>query len=101
MLAGYLVRAVSHHAFRAGVPRRYRPIHVEHENTVIDDPVDQRAETLFAFTQRLVRSAALGQIARNLGKADEIALAVTHRGQHDVGPERAAVLAHPAAFVLA
>src|SRR5262249_51741298 len=44
--------------------------------------------------------AALGDIARDLGEADELSLLVADRVDHDARPEHAAVLAHAPAFRL-
>ena len=44
---------------------------------------------------------ALGQVARDLGEAEQLAVRVVQRGDDHVGPETRAVLAHPPAFVLA
>jgi hypothetical protein len=44
--------------------------------------------------------AAAGEVARDLGKADETALLIAQRRDHDIGPEARAVLAHAPALVL-
>ena len=45
-------------------------------------------------------SLALGDVARDLGEADERAGFVADRIDHDTGPEPRAVLAHAPAFLL-
>ena len=48
----------------------------------------------------LVGRAPFGQVARDLGKSDDLALRVPDRVDHDAGPEPASILADPPAFRL-
>ncbi len=57
-------------------------------------------ERLLRGIQRLLRFAALGQIARHLGEADQPARRITHRIDQDRRPEARAVLAHAPALRL-
>ena len=52
---------------------------------------------LFAGVQRVARRLFIGDVAGNLGKADQLG-AVEHRVDHDAGPEARPVLAHAPAF---
>src|SRR6185312_17461521 len=52
------------------------------------------------LAERLLRGVALGQIAGELGKADELALVAEQAVDDDIGPEAAAVLAHAPALGL-
>ena len=59
------------------------------------------ASSAFAEPQLLLlQPAAVGQIARHLGEADQLAVLGAQRGDHHVGPESRAVLAHAPALVL-
>ena len=55
---------------------------------------------LLALLQRLLGRFALGQVARDLGKADELAGRRADRIDDDIGPEARAVLADAPAFAL-
>src|SRR6185436_11551339 len=48
----------------------------------------------------LLGELPLGQIARHLREADQLAAAIAHRADHDVRPEPGPVLAHAPALVL-
>ena len=48
----------------------------------------------------LLRAAALGDVARDLGEAEQAAVGAADRIDHDVRPEPRAVLAHAPAFLL-
>src|SRR5207248_7503017 len=50
--------------------------------------------------QRVLGHLPVGEIAGHLGEAAQLAVLVAKGGDHDVGPETAAVLAYPPAFVL-
>src|SRR6185503_282487 len=50
--------------------------------------------------QRGLGVALLGDVAGDLGEADQLAGVVEDAVDHDVGPEQAAVLAHPPALGL-
>jgi hypothetical protein len=67
---------------------------------VVDHALDQQPEALFALAQRLLVKLAIGEVARNLGEAEQPALFVAQRGDDHVRPEARAVLAYPPALVL-
>ena len=50
-------------------------------------------ELTLDFFQILLGLAALGNVARDLGEAEDIAVVVADRIDHDAGPEESAVLA--------
>ena len=50
--------------------------------------------------QRLLRLPPLGDVARDLGEADQLAVVVADRVDDDAGPEARAVLAHAPALGL-
>src|SRR3954468_5332323 len=100
MLSDDLRLRVSLDALRAGVPARHLPARVEHEDRVVGDALDQQAELPFALDQRLLRGAALGDVVRDLGEADELAVLVVDRVDDDVRPEAGPVLADAPAFPL-
>src|SRR5215204_262550 len=83
----------------AGVPTRHLPIRIQHENGVVADALDERAQSRFVDAQAFFVLASLGDITRHLRIADELATAVTQRRDHHIRPEPAAVLAYPPAFV--
>ena len=57
-------------------------------------------ERRLRLLERLLRLPPLGEVACDLGEADQPPGPVTHRVDHHVGPEPAAVLADPPAFRL-
>nr|GEU28338.1 hypothetical protein [Tanacetum cinerariifolium] len=57
-------------------------------------------QRFLGLRQRVLGQPALGDVARDLGKADQGAVRVVHRVDHHAGPEAGAVLAHAPAFVL-
>ena len=76
------------------------PVGVEHEDGVVADALDQMAEARFRVGVRLhsceflfFESLALGEVTRDLGEADQLALGVEHARNDDVGPKARAVLA--------
>src|SRR5438309_1101541 len=58
--------------------------------------LEQRLAGLVEFALGL---AALGDVAGDLGEADDVAGVVADRVDHHVGPEARAILAHPPAFL--
>jgi hypothetical protein len=64
------------------------------------DPLDQEPEVFFALPQQLFVGAAFGQVARDLGKPDQLAHCIAQRRDDDVGPEAAAILADAPVLVL-
>ncbi|HET8584985.1 MAG TPA: hypothetical protein VFM89_04535, partial [Casimicrobiaceae bacterium] len=84
MLADDLVRRITADALRAGVPRDDAAVGIEHEDRVVDDAVDEQPESFFAFCQRLLVRAPLGQVARDFREADQRTGLVTKRGDDDV-----------------
>ena len=49
------------------------PSRVEHVDRVVDDALDQQPEALLALAQRLLVQPALGEVARDLGEAEQLA----------------------------
>ena len=84
---------------RPDVPGGDPSVDVEHEYGVLVDAFHHQAEPLLALSQRFFMGAALREVARDLGEADQLAGRIAHRGDDDVGPEQGAVLAHAPALV--
>src|SRR5262249_10883737 len=100
MVADDLFGRVALDAMRAGVPADDDAVGVQHVEGVVGHPRHQQAELALALAQRVLRGAALGDVAGNLGEALELAgrsadCAPPHRSR-----EAAAVLAHAPAFGL-
>ena len=89
MLADDLGGFVALDALRAAVPGGDVAVGIEHEDRVVADALDEQAKALLALPQGFLVRAALGQVARDLGEADELALRVANGGDDDVGPEAA------------
>jgi hypothetical protein len=85
---------------RSGVPRRHVPRRVEHEDRIVGDGIDQVMKALLGAPQGLFRRSPLAQITRDLAEPSQRAIVVVDRGEHPVGPEERAVLAHPPALFL-
>ena len=94
-----LARRVPLDRLGAAVPGEDRALRVEHEDRVILDRFEQQPELLLALPQRLLAQALFGQVARDLDEALEPAVGSAQRGDGDAGPEAAAVLAQPPAFL--
>ena len=99
MLADDFVRPVALDALGAGVPVADDAAGVEHVDRVVGHALDQPAEQLLAASQLLLGLPSLGEVARDLGEAYELAV-VVDGVDDDEGPEAAAVLAHAPAFGL-
>src|SRR4029453_11368204 len=95
-----LLAPVALDALRAGVPAGDDAVGVEQVQRIVHHALDQQPEALLGLAQRLLVALALGEVARDLREADELATLVAQRGQHHVGPEARPVLAHPPALVL-
>ena len=95
-----LVGGVALQCLRAGVPAAHRAVHVEHEDGVVAHAVHQQPEALLAGAQFLLVALALGEVARDLDEAVELAAGPAHGRDDHVGPEARAVLAQAPAFVL-
>ena len=63
------------------------PLGIELEDGVVDDRLDQAADSAARFPAALLRLLPLGDVARHLGEADELAVVVTDRVDDDGGPE--------------
>src|SRR6185312_8292128 len=98
--AGDLRGGVSVDALRTLVPARHVAIGIEHEDGVVTDSLNQQPESLLTFADRLLRRPPIGEIARDLGEADQFAMLVAERGDDDIRPEARAVLANAPALVL-
>ena len=73
---------------------------IEHVDGVVAHALDQQAEALLAGHQRLVNDPAVGDVAGDLGVADDLAALADHRIDDHMGPEAGAILAQPPAFGL-
>ena len=100
MLADDLVALVALDALGARVPARHHAVGVEHEDRIVDHALDQQPEALFALAQRLLVKFAVGEVARDLGEAEQPALFVAQRGDDHVRPEARAILAYAPTLVL-
>jgi hypothetical protein len=100
MLAHDLVGLVALDALGADVPVADRALGREHVDRVIGHALHQQPEALLAGAQRLLGLAFVGDVARDLGVAEQRPLLVVDRVDHDAGPEARAVLAHAPAFGL-
>ena len=95
-----LLRGVSLDVLGPPVPGRHPAFAIEHEDGVVLHALDHQAQPLLGLAELLLCPAALGQVARDLGVADQFSIAVVDAADHDVRPEAGAVLADPPAFVL-
>lgn len=87
-------------AFRALIPTADIAVRVDHIEGVVGHALHQQPELFFLLPQTIFGRLALGEVARDLGKADEPAVRRTDRIDHHMSPEPAAVLADTPAFVL-
>ena len=95
-----LVGPVALQLLRAEVPGRDGAVGPQHEDGVVGDAADQEGEPLLALAQGVLASLPLGEVAGDLPEADQMAVGVPDRGDHDVGPEAGPVLADPPSLVL-
>jgi hypothetical protein len=93
MLADDFFRQVALDPLRALVPARHQPVRAEKIDRVVGDALDEKPKLLLALPQRLFGGASLGEVARDLGKADDLAGWLPDRIDDDIGPEPVAVLA--------
>ncbi len=87
-------------ALGAGVPARHPSLGVEPVDGVVGDALHQQPELLLALAQGLVGPPAFGDVAGDLGEADQPPLLVADGVDDHVGPEPNAVLADPPALLL-
>ena len=73
MLADDFGRRISFDAFCAEVPATHNAFWVEHVNGVVGHALHQQTELLLAFLEGLLGFLSLGQVSRDLGKADNFA----------------------------
>ncbi len=85
---------------RAFVPADDISFGIQCDDRMVFDVLDDQAEALFAFAQRLFGAAPLGQIARDFGETHHAAVLVEQAGDDDVGPKMRAVLTDAPAFFL-
>jgi hypothetical protein len=71
----------------------------QHVDRVVGHALHQQAEALLARAA-CPAPAALGDVAGDLGEADQLAVLVADRVDHHAGPEAGAVLAHAPALGL-
>ena len=95
-----LVGAQAVNPFGPSVPAEHEPFGVEHDDGVVLHALDQQPQVLFAQAQPFFLQTAPGEVARDFRKPEQLPARVAHRGDDDVGPEPAAVLADAPAFVL-
>src|SRR6185369_17730374 len=70
----------------------------EQIDRIVGDALDQQAKLFLTGAKFCFRLYALGEVAGDLGKAGEPSGLVANRVDHHMGPEAAAILAHPPAF---
>jgi hypothetical protein len=100
MLADDLIGGIALGGLGAGIPVGDDSVLVEHVDGIIAHALDEHAEALLAFEQRLLLVLPVGDVAGDLGKAKELTLLVADRVDDDVGPETGTVLAYPPALRL-
>ena len=98
MLADDFRRAVALDALGAGIPVGDDALGAEHVDGIVGDALNQQAKLLLALAQGIFRGAALGQVARHLGKAGQRARRIADGINDDMSPETGAILADPPAF---
>ena len=99
MLAEHLAGGVALDALRTDVPAGDETVRIEHDDRVVLDHLDKHAEALFALAQPFLVLAPLGEVAGDLGEAEQRAIRPAQRGDDHIGPEARAVLAHAPSFV--
>src|ERR1700712_2996787 len=99
MLADDFVRQIALDALSTSVPVADNAVGVEHVKRIIRYAADQQAKVPLAVLQGLGGLASFGDVAGDLGKADQLSLFV-NRVDHDGGEESRAVLANPPALGL-
>lgn len=92
------VTAVAEESLKTPVRFRDFSFPIGHDDSVGRE-FEKGAKPLFVQTNGFFRLPALGEIASDLGKADELALRIPHRGDNHVGPETGAVFSNPPALV--
>jgi len=85
-------------ALGADVPVADHAFRRQHVDRIIGHALHQQAEALLAGAQRVLGLLALGDVARDLGVAEQVAVLVMDRVDDDAGPETGAVLAHAPAL---
>ena len=80
-------------ALRPEIPADDVAFGIEHVDGVIGNALHQQPELLLASPERLFGGSALGEVARNLGKAEQRSRGIADRVDDDIGPEPGAVLA--------
>ena len=84
----------------AEIPIGHAAVGVQQENCVVGDALHEQPELLFALPKRLFGRPAFGQVARDLGKPDDLAGGPADRIDDHGSPKARAVLADTPAFVL-
>ncbi len=82
-------------ALRTGIPVGDIALRVEHIDGVIGNALHQKTKALLTFLKRLFRLTALGEVAGDLGEAEQVALRVDDRIDDHMGPEPRAVFPYP------
>lgn len=82
------------------IPTADVAVGIEHVNRIIRDALNEPAELFLALADRLFSCSAFGQVARDLGIADELAGGTTDRIDDHMRPEAASILALAPAFSL-
>jgi hypothetical protein len=85
---------------RPGIPVSHAAVLVQQVDGVVGDALQEQSQLLFALVDPLFGCLALAQVARDLGKADDLTGRHSDRIDDDVGPETRTVLAHAPAFGL-
>src|SRR4051794_36389418 len=100
MRADNFFRAVSFHPLGAAVPIGDAAVRIQREDRVVDHALDEEPEAALALLQRLLCGTALGHIARDLGKSDELARVVVDGVEDGERPEAGPILAQAPALLL-
>ena len=100
MLADDLVVRIALEPLRATVPARHLSLRIEHVDGVIVHTLDEQAEMLLALPERGLGGVPLGEVARDLGIAEEGAVLIADRVDEDMGPHQASVLADAPSLLL-
>jgi hypothetical protein len=100
MLPNNFLATIALDAFSAAVPVCDHAFWTKHVNRAIGHTLHQQSKLFLTGAQGLGGQLALRQIPRDLGITNEIFVGVANGINDDIGPEPAAVLADPPAFLL-
>ena len=81
------------------IPARDVALGLQHEDRVVLDRLHEEAESLLALAQGFLAPATLGEVARDLEEAVDLAVRIPEDVDDHAGPERRAVLAETPALL--